>query len=356
MRADPSTTEVIAPNLKRRYSGVTSTVVRLVPVQARSIGIATAGPRLPGDLPRLSLARILTMQRSGPNGPRVWHARRNTEMLAGLALRTFLRKNLKLLFTSAAQRRHTGYTRRLIARMDALVATSDKAASWLDRPAQVIRHGVDAEMFRPPDDRRSLRHALNLPVEGRLVGCFGRLRPQKGTDLLVSALIDTLPRHPDTTAILMGGVTRPFEPFVGGLRAQIAAAGLTERIRILPEDTGFSIARWFQALDLYVAPARWEGFGLTPLEAMACGVPVIATRVGAFEELVADGETGRLVPPDAAALLAEAIDRALGDPETLARWAAACRPRVLDGFRIEDEAAALVALYRALIDGPRGTG
>ena len=55
--------------------------------------------------------------------------------------------------------------------------------------------------------------------------------------------------------------------------------------------------RWYQALDLLVAPQRWEGFGLTPLEAMACGVPVIATTVGAFDELVVEGKTGRLISP-----------------------------------------------------------
>src|SRR5690606_24441455 len=112
--------EVIAPNLKRRLSGVTATVVRLVPLQARRIGIAATGPGLPPHVPHVPLWRLFLMPR---DRLRVWHARRNTEMALGLVLRGVFRRRLALLFTSASQRRHTGYTRRLIARMDGLVAT-----------------------------------------------------------------------------------------------------------------------------------------------------------------------------------------------------------------------------------------
>ena len=111
-----------------------------------------------------------------------------------------------------------------------------------------------------------------------------------------------------------------------------------------------SLPAWYQALDIYVAPQRWEGFGLTPLEAMACAVPVVATRVGAVEELVVPGETGALVDPgDIAALAAAAAD--LIDDTALRRaQSAAARTRVCNGFRIADEAAALVAVYRGLLD------
>ena len=270
-------------------------------------------------------------------------------MLAGIALKYLLGKRLKLLFTSAAQRRHTGYTRWLLRRMDALVATSAKSASFLDRPATVIHHGINTEEFTPPEDRAALRRSLGLDPDATLVGCFGRLRHQKGTDLFVEAMIRHIPDHPDAQAVIMGGVTRDQEGFRDGLLARIREAGLQDRIRILPEDKGFSIAPWFQAMDLYVAPQRWEGFGLTPLEAMACGVPVVATRAGAFEELVADGETGLLVPEDDADALTDAIGRLLFDNALRAEMAAATRPRVEAGFRLETEAAALTKIYRALL-------
>jgi mannosyltransferase len=337
---------VIAPNLKRRYSGVTSTVLRLVPLQARQIDIVTTGPKLPQGIPQISLWKTLTLSRKTA---RVWHARRNLEMLAGLALKHIGRKNLRLLFTSAAQRRHTGYTKWLIRQMDGLVATSARSAAFLDHPAAVIPHGIDTETFAPHPDKAALRQSLGLDPDAPLIGCFGRIRPQKGTDLFVDAMIAILPRHPQAQAIIMGGVTEKFTSFANDLRARIDAAGLGDRIRILPEDKGWTIAPWFQAIDLYVAPQRNEGFGLTPLEAMSCGVPSVATRVGAFEEILDDGRTGTLIAPDDPEALAAAIDEVLGHPPLLAAWAANCRPRALAGFRIEDEANALIEVYKSLL-------
>jgi mannosyltransferase len=348
---DPKDVRVIAPNLKRRYSGVTSTILRLVPLQAEQIRIATVGPVLPPEIAQIRISDLFTMSRRGPDGWRVWHARRNTEMLAGILLRYVLGKRLKLLFTSAAQRRHSRYTKWLLRRMDRLVATSSRAAAFLDHPSTVIRHGIDLADFQPAADRTALRTRLGLPVDAFIVGCFGRIRPQKGTDLFVEAMIATLPAHPDATAIIMGGVTADNTAFVEGLKTRIAAAGLQKRILILPEDKGWSIAPWFQATDLYIAPQRWEGFGLTPLEAMACGVPVIATRVGAFEELVRDGVTGRLIAPDDLSEMTAVIGAAMSDPATLVRWAVAARPHVEAHFRIEHEAAALISIYNDLLSG-----
>ncbi len=347
---DPRDIDVIAPNFKRRMSGVTSTVVRLVPLQARDIAIASVGPRLPAEMPRISRLSLLTMSRSGPSGPRVWHARRNVEMLVGLLLKHVLRKRLKLVFTSAAQRRHSGYTRWLISKMDAVIATSAKAAAYLERPATVVLHGIDTETFVPPADRETLRTTLGLDHHGIFVGCFGRLRPQKGTDLFVEAMCDLLPERPGVQALVMGGVTSDQRAFVGGLKDRIRQAGLAGRLRILPEDTGFSIAPWFQALDLFVAPQRWEGFGLTPLEAMASGVPVVATRVGAFEELVVEGETGALVSPGDVGGLTARIADLLDDPAGRAAMGRAARAHVEAGFRIEREAEAINAVYRSLLD------
>ena len=338
--------EVIAPNLKRRLSGVTATVARLLPVQARTIGIAGTGPGLPAHVPRVPLGSVLLM--SGRKR-RVWHARRNTEMLLGLVLRDVLRKRLKLVFTSASQRRHTRYTRWLIARMDAVVSTSRRTASYLRRPSRVILHGIDAAAFRPSADRRALRHALGLS-EGFTIGCFGRIRRQKGTDVFVDAMLELLPHHPGVRALVMGRATAGHRAFLQTLRDRVARAGLQSRIRFLPEAPVDAMPHWYQALDLFVAPQRWEGFGVTPLEAMACGVPVIATTAGAFDELVVDGGTGRLIPPGDVGRMRAAVDEALASPDALRQWSAAARRRVEDGFRIEDEAAALNALYRALLD------
>src|SRR5690606_26675955 len=303
---NPSAIEVVAPNLKRRLSGVTATVVRLIPVQARMIGIVATGPGLPSDLPHIPLARAATLPR---DRWRVWHARRNTEMALGLILRHLLRRRYRLLFTSAAQRRHTGFTRWLIRRQEALIATSPQAASYLERPATVILHGVDTAVFHPAADRAALRRELGLDPDAVLIGCFGRVRAQKGVDLLVEAALQVFPRHPRAQLLFSGRITPDNRGFADALIPRASAAGLGDRIRFLGEIPWDRVVQLYRTLDLFAAPARWEGFGLTPLEAMASGVPVIAARVGAYETLIRDGETGTLIPPDDAGALAAAPDR-----------------------------------------------
>ena len=337
--------EVIAPNLKHRLSGVTTTILRLIPVRARMIGIVTTGPGLPRDLPHVPLWRMAMLPR---DRWRVWHARRNTEMALGLVLRYILRRKLRLLFTSAAQRDHSAYTKALIARMDAVIATSPQAAGYLERDATVILHGVDTEEFRPASDKAALRYALGLPP-GPLIGCFGRIRHQKGTDVLVEAALRLLPRHPEAKLVLTGRVTQDNVPYVDDLKAQLNQVGLSDRVLWRGEVSWDDLVKHYQAIDLFVAPARWEGFGLTPIEAMSCAVPAIATRTGAFEAQIVEGETGHLVDPGDADALTEAMDRLLADPQSLTRMGQAGRAHVMQHFTIEREAEAITAIYSQLL-------
>ncbi|MEF2552465.1 glycosyltransferase family 4 protein [Aurantimonas sp. A2-1-M11] len=339
--------EVIAPNFKRRLSGVTSTIIQLLPLQARTIGIATMGPDvLPRDVPRLPYSALLALwSRPARRRHRIWHARRNVEMLAGIVLRDVLRMPLKLLFTSAAQRRHTRWTRFLIRRMDAVIATSSRSASYLDVPARVVMHGVDLERFRPDGELPAGELADRLA--GRLViGCCGRIRHQKGTDLFVDALLAVLPDHGDWTAVITGRTTPEHAAFERALRGRITAAGLEARILFAGEVP--DIAPWFRHFDLYVAPPRNEGFGLTPLEAMASGTPVVTSDAGAFAELVVEGVTGRVVPAGDADALGAAIRPYLADAPLRAATAAAALAHVRVHFALEREAAEIAAIYDTL--------
>lgn len=337
---------IVAPNLKRRLSGVTATVVRLIPVQARMIDIRATGPGLPVDVPHIPLMRAATLPR---DRWRVWHARRNTEMALGLILRRLLRRRYRLLFTSAAQRRHTGFTRWLIRQQDALIATSPQAASYLERPATVILHGVDTDVFHPAPDRAALRARLGLDPDAVLIGCFGRIRAQKGVDLLVQAGLELLPSRPRVQIIFTGRITPDNRAFADDLQARIKAAGLDGRIRFLGELPWDQVIAHYQALDLFAAPARWEGFGLTPLEAAACAVPTVAARVGAYEALIRDGQTGSLVPKDDAPALTAALARWLDDDAGRAAAGQAARAHVTANHAIEGEARAIVDVYRSLL-------
>ncbi|MCV3738005.1 glycosyltransferase family 4 protein [Rhizobium sp. TRM96647] len=347
-RVDIADVDVVAPNFKRRLSGVTSTIVQLVPMQ-RALGqrVATLGPGLPDDLPHLRFRDLLFFWRP-PAGRshRVWHARRNTEMLPGIVMRTLLRMPLKLLFTSAAQRRHSRYTKFLIRRMDAVIATSGRSGSFLEVPHTVIRHGVDLERFHPPAGPDDTIAAAGLP--GRyLVGCFGRVRHQKGTDLFVRAMIALLPRHSEWTAVISGRITPEHKAFADALKAEIAAAGLSGRIVFLGEVD--DIKPWYRCLSLYVAPSRNEGFGLTPLEAMASQTAVVTSDAGAYAEMTIEGETGSVVPAGDGAALTNAIGRFMADPERTIEAGRRALDHVRANFALEREATAIGEVYRRLL-------
>lgn len=340
---------VIAPHFKRRLSGVTSTVIQLVPEQRRlGLGILTLGPGLPSHLPKMPWFQLpkLWLRPKG-HSKRVWHARRNNEMLAGVFLRDVLRMPLALLFTSAAQRNHSRYTRWLISRMDAVVATNGKSGSFLKVPHRVIRHGVDTDLFHPA----TAADANFAPdYAGRhLIGCFGRVRHQKGTDLFVRAMIELLPTHPDWTAVISGRITPDNIPFADDLKAKIAAAGLSDRIRFLGEVD--DIKPWYRRLSLYVAPSRNEGFGLTPLEAMASGTAVVASDAGAYAEMIAENETGKVVAAGDYETLRDAIADCLAAVGRTKTWGDKARHHVLTNFKLEQEAKALAMVYAELLRG-----
>ena len=342
--------EVIAPNFKRRLSGVTSTIIQLVPVQNR-LGqkVATLGPGLPDTLPSMRWRDLLSLWTAPRNKPfRVWHARRNIEMLPGIILRDLLRMKVKLVFTSASQRRHTGWSKFLISKMDAVIATSARTAAYLEVPATVSLHGIDPERFAPPADLAAAKTALGLDPALRYAGCFGRVRHQKGTDLFVDTMIRLLPTRPGWGAVVAGRATAQHVDFENGLKDKVKAAGLADRILFVGEHT--NINDWYRGLDLFIAPQRWEGFGLTPLEAMATSVPVIATEVGAFSELVVTGEneTGLMIARDDLDAMCDAAATLMDDDARRLAAGARGRDHVLSAFTIVGEAERLGAVYASL--------
>ncbi len=343
---DMSLIEVVAPNLKSRLSGVTSTIVQLVPVQQKSIGIATIGPGLPDSLPKMrwwQVPWLLSLPASGRW--RIWHARRNVEMVAGLVLRRIFRAPLHLLFTSAAQRNHRPLTKWLIGNMDAVIATSARSGAFLDVPHQVVMHGVDLEQFHPHE--AGAERSLDGALPGRnAIGCFGRVRHQKGTDLFVDAMIELLPEFEDWTAIVTGRVTAENRDFASALEARVRDAGLSERILFLGEVA--DIRPWYRRLSVYVAPSRNEGFGLTPLEAMASGAAVVASDAGAFAEMIVPGETGAVVPAGDGAALVDAIRPYLVDHSRAEAHGRAALVHVRRNFPLSREAEGIAAVYERL--------
>ena len=337
--------QLIVPNLHRRYSGVTATNRMVAPKLAKMFRAGWFGPDAPDGIARIGVLDLLKLWRR--RTPLVWHARRNNEMIAGVLLRS-LGWPLKLVFTSAAQRHHTWITRWLIRQMDAIIATSAISASFLQREATVVMHGVDTEIYSPSADRAAAFAECGLP--GRYaIGCFGRVRAQKGSDVFVAAMCRLLPRYPDFTAILVGAIVPEQQAFANELRKKIEAASLTSRIVMTSELSIEGVQRWYKRLTIYAFTSRNEGFGLTLIEAMSAGAALVASRAGAAERVVEDGVTGVLTPPDDVDALVAALEPLMRDPASAVAMGTRARARVLEKFSLDAEAAAIASVYRTLV-------
>jgi mannosyltransferase len=337
--------QLIVPNLHRRYSGVTATNRMVAPKLAKLFRAAWLGSDAPDGIARMGVADLFKCWRRST--PLIWHARRNDEMIIGVLLKA-LGWPLRLVFTSAAQRNHSWLTRWLIRRMDAIIATSEISASYLKREATVVPHGVDTDRYAPPADRAAAFAEAGLP--GRYaIGCFGRVRAQKGTDVFVDAMCRLLPRYPDFTAVIVGAITVDQAGFANDLKKRIEAAGLQSRVSITGELPIEDLPRWYQRLTIYAFTSRNEGFGLTLLEAMSSGAALVASRAGAAEIVVEDGVSGKLTPPGDVDALVAALEPLLRDPVSTRAMGERARKRVVEKFSLDVEANKIAEVYRALV-------
>ena len=343
---------VIAPNFKRRLSGVTSTIIQLVPAQNRlGTAVATLGPGLPEHLPKLRWRDVWKLWTLPDDGrPRIWHARRNIEMITGLALKRLLRLPVKTIFTCEAQRHHKALTRFLMRNTDRIITTNSRSAAYIKVPYVTIAHGTDTERFVPPADKALAKAAIGRDTARKLVGCTGRVRASKGTDLAVDAFMALADRNPDWDMVITGRATAEHAAYKNDLEARIAAQGLQDRIRFVGEVD--DLVPWYQAFDLFVAPSRNEGYGLTPLEAMACGVPCVTSDAGAYRDMITDHVHGLCVAADDRDALRDAMGTMMGDNAARATMASQVRDHVVSNYSLDAEAAALNAVYRELRGAP----
>ena len=207
--------------------------------------------------------------------------------------------------------------RRLVASTDAMIAVSESVRRHVadnigvdEQRIDVIPNGVDASAFTGVD-RSDARRALLLDATRPVVGLIGRITEQKGQDDFVEAALAIAVERPEPLFVMVGFAEDA--ELQQRLRQKIAVFGLSDRIRFLGNRD--DMASVYAALDLLVAPSRWEGFGMMLIEAMAAGRPIVATRVGAIPEIVRDGRTGVLVEPRDAQALARAITGMLDDPQ-----------------------------------------
>jgi len=287
----------------------------------------------PRDLDPMLLARLVRDLRADVVHTHLVHA----DLYGGLAA--------KLRGTTLVSTKHnddpfrTGafrFVERGLARLaDRVVTISDSLRRFtieqVGVPAskvETIHYGLDepprAWGTNPPDA---------VPRNARIVLSTSRLTRQKGVDVAVEALTFL----PDDVVLVVLGEG----PERASLEALARELGVESRV-FLPGRVP-DVAAWLKRADVYVQPARWEGFGLAVLEAMVCGLPVVATNVSSLPELIADG-AGVLVEPDDAPALAAGIERALAEP----RLGDAGSERARARFSVAAMADRTAALYRTL--------
>lgn len=341
--------ELFVTNFNRNFTGVSATAANVVRQQKDRYDMRLVGVELPGcpaPVP-VRLARALSARRPDGKPFAIWHLRRNSEMRAGIWTRDVLRLPVRLVFTSAAQRRHSAFPRWLIARMDAVIATTDWAAEFVPHVRAVVPHGVDTDRFHPAEDRAAAWAAQG--AGGTMaIATIGRIRPEKGTDLFVDAMLRLLPDLPGAIALVIGRAGGRHDAFLDGLKRKVAQNGMAERIRFPGEAPAERLPNILRSLSLVMQLPRYEGYGMVPLEAMASGVPFVASDAGFYRAFSAQGTTGQVVPLESAAQAADAAHALLTEPDRHAAAARAAREVALARFSARAEADGIGAVYDAL--------
>jgi alpha-maltose-1-phosphate synthase len=200
----------------------------------------------------------------------------------------------------------------------------------------VLHNGVDADSFRRTERRDAL---ARLGVKPPYVLFVGRISEQKG----IFHLLEAVQRLPAGVQLVLCAAAPDTPELERRLAAEVAGRPSVRWIHaMVPRD---DVVQLYSHAACFVCPSVYEPFGIINLEAMACGTPVVASAVGGIPEVVADGETGLLVPPGDPGILAAALGRLLADPGRGAKLGSAGRRRVEDRFSWERIAERTLAVY-----------
>lgn len=264
------------------------------------------------------------------NRPVVWHVRDILDPGAGRRL---------LQAAARIMRPH------VVAISNAVMETLDTHPSHL---RTVVHNGVDLAALRPRNDRPVVRKALGIPDEALVVITVGRLSPWKGHKTLMEAF-SLLPDVGDVRLLIVGDCAFWEKSYRHELEEFAQRQGIADRTIFTGhrEDVPDLLA----ASDVFCLPSRNEPFGRVIVEAMACGLPVAATRGGGVPEIIQDGHEGLLVPIDSPRELADALARLLGDSDLRRQMGDAGRRRVRERFDLRVTVDRIENIYEGLI-GP----
>ena len=210
----------------------------------------------------------------------------------------------------------------------------------------VIYDGIDVNRFTPKDDSRYLREEFKVKNDETLIGLIGAINSNKGQDILIEAAKDVLKKYPKVKFLIVGD---PYlnEPerlaYKSEIINRIATYGLKDNVLV----SGFrdDIPEVMNAIDILVQPSKYEGLGISMIEAMACKKPVIGTNVGGIPEVICDNKAGILLKERTPRELAEAIIFLLAHPEDAMKKGTNGRQIAVDKFNIERNIKRIEEIY-----------
>ena len=218
----------------------------------------------------------------------------------------------------------------------------------------IVPCGFDPKEMYPIEKSRA-RRLLGLP-KGKVILQLGRMVKRKGVETLIRATARLLKdEHEDNvTLVVVGGETREPDPAstpeIGRLQAIAAELGISDKVIFTGNRDRNELRHFYSAADVFVSVPWYEPFGITPLEAMACGVPVIGSNVGGIKFTVSDGKTGFLVPPKDDEALAEKIRLLCRDKELCSRFKRNAIERVNKQFTWQTVTRRIQGLYANALD------
>ncbi|MFH1861644.1 MAG: glycosyltransferase family 4 protein [bacterium] len=213
---------------------------------------------------------------------------------------------------------------------------------------QTLHYGIDADRIQQASgDPATTRQRLGIPMDAFVVGLLGRLEPSKGQHILLQALQQLDAAYPQLHVLIVGEAPPEKPNYDQILRQQAANLNVTDRVHFIdfqpqPEPI-------YAILDAFVLASKKESFGLVLLEAMAAGVPIIATEAGGVPEIIENGVNGLLIPPEDPDALAQQLRTLIEDSDLRCRLTTNGKRIVIERFNIERHLNALEAHFREII-------
>ena len=321
--------------------------------RARQAGIDVLAMRMRGEADPIAIARLSRIMRN--RRPAVVHchtSHAHTLVAAAVRLlgrrirpRTLLSRRVDFSIYRHSFFGLNGFKYRLV---DRIVAISERIRDVLLEDGldpsriDVVHSGIEPARFTSATPR-DLRQEFGLPAGTKIIVNVAHFADHKGQRFLVEAMPEILRECPDTALLLVGdGELRP------SLQILANELGVAERV-LFP---GFrqDIPEILRGGDLYAMPSHLEGLGTSVLDALACGLPVVATRAGGIPEMISDEENGLLVPPKDSSALARAFVRLLKDPAEAARYAEAGPKTVASRYTVDHMVEGNLRIYERLVE------